>query len=128
MVLSARALLHVPVSIPDLGKVTSPGQWAPLVRIQLTTLVVPYPHHLMQPSSSEDDGLLSPVSPTDDSDATMPLALEGPEPAPGLNGNPVHCSCHTQLFYRETGTQLSLSAIQGTTYVDYRSFPHCPLP
>jgi hypothetical protein len=30
---------------PDLGEVTSPGQWAPLVCTQLTTLV-PYPHHL----------------------------------------------------------------------------------
>jgi len=44
----------------------------------------------MQMSSSEDDGPLSPVSPTDDSDATLPLAPEVPEPAPGLNGNPVH--------------------------------------
>ncbi len=45
----------------------------------------------MQPSSSEDDGPLSPFEPTDDSDANIPLAPEAPEPAPGLNGNPVHC-------------------------------------
>jgi hypothetical protein len=90
MVLSARALLHVPVSIPDLGESPALANGHPVVCTQLTTLV-PYPHHLMQPSSSEDDGLLSPVSPTDDSDPAMPLASEGPEPAPGLNGNPVHC-------------------------------------
>jgi len=46
----------------------------------------------IQPSSSEDDGMLSPTSPTDNSDATLNLAPEvpEPEPAPGLNGNPVH--------------------------------------
>jgi hypothetical protein len=45
----------------------------------------------MQPFSFEDDGILPPGSPTDDSDATMLLAPDVPEPAPGLNGNPVHC-------------------------------------
>jgi len=46
----------------------------------------------MQPSSLEDDALL-PTSPTDESDGATPLAPEAPEPepAPGLNGNPVHC-------------------------------------
>ncbi|KAH9999643.1 PSS-domain-containing protein [Russula compacta] len=43
-----------------------------------------------QHSSSEDDGTLSPTSPMDDSDTTILLAPEVPEPAPGLNGNPVH--------------------------------------
>ncbi|KAI0290907.1 phosphatidyl serine synthase-domain-containing protein [Russula brevipes] len=41
----------------------------------------------LQPSSSEDDGPLSLTSPTDDDSI---LAPEAPEPAPGLNGNPVH--------------------------------------
>ncbi|KAH9038319.1 phosphatidylserine synthase 2 [Lactarius pseudohatsudake] len=44
----------------------------------------------MQHSSSEDDGKLSPTSPVDDRGSTILSAPEAPEPAPGLNGNPVH--------------------------------------